>query len=155
MTNVTMLYVHEVQHRTYDMKLHTAVIGEDPLVEIASQFNMRLYCPKERYASEQQLNRYRNALVSATRHSQFLSWCGPDATKVGTDLSILMAAVHGSATGLCGVASPMASHDDDAFDHERDGNDLVGVDDDDDVSRYVITEEHNAQKYRVAHSSRE
>eukprot|EP00973_Karenia_brevis_P095852 12429416-Karenia_brevis.AAC.1 len=86
---------------------------ERTLTILDSALNQSLYCPREAYNCELELYRYRQAGINATQHSQFLSWCGPDATKIGTDLNVLMAAVYAGNTKLAVIANPMVAHDND------------------------------------------
>ena len=48
----------------------------------------KVWNPKNSRRTEQELNRYLLASRRAFQDSQFLAVCGPDGTKVGTDLNI-------------------------------------------------------------------
>ena len=59
--------------------------------------------------TERELGRYVAAHVEASRTCPHLALAGPDGTKVGTDLSLLMAAAMNPATGVTGVRIPQVN----------------------------------------------
>ena len=53
-----------------------------------------------------ELGRYLAATKDATQNEQFLSVCGPDGSKIGTSLSLTVAAVMAGSTGVVALWPP-------------------------------------------------
>ena len=68
-----------------------------------------VYDPKDYKHTCRELGQYQAAAVKAISGSQFLSMSGADATKVGTDFPLQMAAVMNSETGVTAWTAPQVT----------------------------------------------
>ena len=59
--------------------------------------------------TDRELGRYVVAHVESAKSCPHVALAGPDATKVGTDLGLLLAAAMNPATGVTAVCIPQAS----------------------------------------------
>ena len=69
-------------------------------------FNKLCLDKSNRFQTTQELGRYQSAGVQEFRDQQFISFAGPDATKLTSKLAVSLAAVMNCSNGIVAIAAP-------------------------------------------------